>query len=123
MATNADNTGSEQAVSATPSRASIPQAAGAPEGLGSVLNISVVVKIVLGSTNLSVGRLMALEKGAVIRLDHRIGDPVDMQVNGRILARGELVVKEDDLRFGLKITEIVGPNGQPAAKAHGGVTD
>jgi len=78
------------------------------DSLGAVLNLPVTIKIVLGSSSLKIAQLMSLEKGAVIRLDQRIGDPVEMQVNGRSLARGELVVKEDDLCFGLKITEIVG---------------
>ncbi len=77
------------------------------EGLGAVLNLPVTVKIVLGSSSLTIAQLMGLEKSAVIRLNQRIGDPVELQVNGKSLARGELVVQEDDMRFCLKITEII----------------
>ena len=84
-------------------------------GLGAVLSLPVTVKIVLGSSSLTVGRLMALEKDTIIHLNQRIGDPVDLQVNGQILARGELVVKEEDMRFGLRITEIVEPDRKAQA--------
>jgi flagellar motor switch protein FliN len=79
----------------------------ASNGLGAVLNLPVTVKIVLGSSSLTIAQLMALEKGTVIRLDQRIGDPVELQVSGKSLARGELVVQEDDMCFGLKIADIV----------------
>jgi len=80
---------------------------GSTDGLGAVLNLPVTVKIVLGSSSLTIAQLMGLEKSAVIRLNQRIGDPVELQVNGKSLARGELVVQEADMRFGLKITEII----------------
>ena len=80
---------------------------GSTGGLGAVLNLPVTVKIILGSSSLTIAELMGLEKSAIIRLNQRIGDPVELQVNGKSLARGELVVQEDDMRFGLKITEIV----------------
>ena len=50
---------------------------------------------------------------AVVPLDHRVGEPVDVVVNGRVVARGEVVVvEEDNSRFGVSLTEIVGPLGQ-----------
>ena len=87
---------------------------GSPDGLGAVMNLSIKVSIVLGSSSLTISQLMALEKGAIVRLDQRIGDPVDLQVNGKSLARGELVVQEDDMRFGLKIADIVSADGRVA---------
>ena len=59
-----------------------------------------------------VSNLLKLGRGAVIPLDHRVGEPVDVVVNGRIVARGEVVVVEDDTsRFGISLTEIVGHAG------------
>jgi flagellar motor switch protein FliN/FliY len=53
---------------------------------------------------------MRLGRGAVIPLDRRVGEPDDMMVNGRIVARGEVVVvDEGNSRFGIKLTEVVGP--------------
>ncbi len=46
----------------------------------------------------------------MVALDHRVGEPVDIVVNGRVIARGEVVVVDDDSsRFGVSLTEIVGP--------------
>jgi flagellar motor switch protein FliN/FliY len=62
-----------------------------------------------------VSNLLKLGRGAVIPLDHRVGEPVDVVVNGRVIARGEIVVVEDDnSRFGVSLTEIVGPTGTAA---------
>ena len=58
---------------------------------------------------------LKLGRGAVIPLDHRVGEPVEVVVNGRIVARGAVVVVEDEnSRFGVSLTEIVGGNtGDP----------
>jgi flagellar motor switch protein FliN len=67
------------------------------------------VKIVLGSATMPVANLVKLGRGSVISLDRRIGEPVDVVVNGRIVARGEVVVVDEGTsRFGIKLTEVVG---------------
>jgi flagellar motor switch protein FliN len=72
-----------------------------------ILNIPVEVQIVLGSTEMAVSDLMALQKGSTVALNRRIGEPVDLVVNGRKIARGEITVLESDpSRFGIKLTEI-----------------
>jgi flagellar motor switch protein FliN/FliY len=77
-----------------------------------ILKIPVVVQVVLGSTSMPVSNLLKLGRGAVIPLDHRVGEPVDVVVNGRIVARGEVVVvEEDNSRFGVTLTEIIGSVG------------
>ena len=56
-----------------------------------------------------VSNLLKLGRGAVIPLDHRVGEPVDIIVNGPVIARGEIVVVEDDnARLGVSLTEIAG---------------
>ena len=78
--------------------------------LETILRIPVVVQVVLGSASMAVANLLKIGRGAVIPLDRRIGEPVDITVNGRVVARGEVVVVEDDnSRFGVSLTEIVGP--------------
>ncbi len=73
-----------------------------------IMNIPVDVQIVLGSTEMSVSDLMALQKGSTVALDRRIGEPVDVVVNGRRIARGEITVLESDpSRFGIRLTEII----------------
>jgi flagellar motor switch protein FliN/FliY len=76
-----------------------------------VMRIPVTVKIVLGSATMPVANLVKLGRGAVIPLDRRVGEPADVVVNGRIVARGEVVVVDEATsRFGIKLTEVVGPS-------------
>jgi flagellar motor switch protein FliN/FliY len=73
-----------------------------------IMNIPVDVQIVLGSTEMPVSDLMALQKGSTVALNRRIGEPVDVVVNGRRIARGEITVLESDpSRFGIRLTEII----------------
>jgi flagellar motor switch protein FliN/FliY len=89
--------------------------AGKLGNVDAILRIPVTVQVVLGAATMPVANLMKLGRGAVVPLDHRVGEPVDVVVNGRIVARGEVVVvEEDNSRFGVSLTEIVGPLG-----AHG----
>ena len=77
--------------------------------LASILRIPVAVQVFLGSTSMPIADLMKLGRGAVVALDHDISDPVDVVVNGRIIARGELVALDDDpSKIGVKLTEILG---------------
>ena len=79
--------------------------------LDTILGISVDIQVVLGSASMLVSNLLKLGRGAVIPLDHRVGEPVEVVVNGRVVARGEVIVVEDDnSRFGVSLTEIVGTN-------------
>ena len=68
--------------------------------------IPISVEIVLGSATMTVAELMAMRRGEIIALDRRVGEPVDIVVNGRIVARGDLQILDDE-RFGIAITEIV----------------
>jgi flagellar motor switch protein FliN/FliY len=73
-----------------------------------IMNIPVDVQIILGSTEMAVSELMALQKGSTVALNRRIGEPVDVVVNGRKIARGEISVLESDpSRFGIRLTEII----------------
>ena len=74
-----------------------------------IWDIPVDVNILLGTTQLSVARLMALEPGEVVELNRRIGEPLDITVNGRRVAKGEIVMREEDkTKFAVQIVEIVG---------------
>ncbi|UVK40795.1 flagellar motor switch protein FliN [Mesorhizobium sp. AR10] len=73
-----------------------------------IMTIPVDVQIILGSTEMPVSELMALQKGSTVALNRRIGEPVDVVVNGRKIARGEITVLESDpSRFGIRLTEII----------------
>jgi flagellar motor switch protein FliN/FliY len=84
---------------------------GEGRNLDTIMRIPVNVQVVLGAASMPVASLMKLGRGAVVALDHRVGEPVDVVVNGRVVARGEVVVvEEDNSRFGVSLTEIVGTN-------------
>jgi flagellar motor switch protein FliN len=90
---------------------------GGSRNLDSVMRIPVVVQVVLGSATMPVASLMKLGRGAIVALDHRIGEPVDVVVNGRLIARGEIVVlEEDNSRLGISLTEITGPTANSLAE-------
>jgi len=73
-----------------------------------IMDIPISVEIVLGSSKMQVSGLMGLEEGATIALDRRIGEPVEIMVNGRRIGKGEITVLEnDDTRFGVKLTEVM----------------
>jgi flagellar motor switch protein FliN/FliY len=85
---------------------------GSPSNLGAILSIPVTVQVVLGSTSLPVSGLMKLARGAIVSLDQRVGDPVDVVVNGMVIARGEIVVVDDvSQRFGVSLLEVVAGGG------------
>jgi len=81
---------------------------GDERNLDTILGIPVDIQVVLGSATMLVSNLLKLGRGAVIPLNHRVGEPIDIVVNGRVIARGEVVVVEDDnSRFGVSLTEII----------------
>lgn len=82
-----------------------------------VMQLPVQVRVVLGSSTMPVAALAKLGRGSVVALDRKVGEPVEVMVNGRLVARGEVVVLEDDnARFGISLTEIVGLAPSSAAQ-------
>ena len=80
--------------------------------LDMIMRIPVSVQVVLGSASMPVSGLVKLGRGAIIPLDRRVGEPVDVVVNGRVIARGEVVVMEEgSSRFGISLTEVVTASG------------
>ena len=73
--------------------------------LDAVSDIPVSVSVVLGKTSMQVNQLLKLGRGAVVELDRKVGEPIDIYVNNRLVARGEVVVVED--RIGVTMTEII----------------
>jgi flagellar motor switch protein FliN/FliY len=74
--------------------------------LEAVYDIPVTVSAVLGKTTMQVSQLLKLGRGAVVELDRKLGEAIDIYVNNRLVARGE-VVMVDDTRLGVTMTEIV----------------
>ncbi len=73
--------------------------------LEAVYDIPVQVSAVLGKATMKVSQLLKLGRGAVVELDRKVGEAIDIYVNDRLVARGEVVVVED--RLGVTMTEII----------------
>jgi len=87
--------------------ASLPdQAPRAPRDLEAVYDIPVTVSAVLGKATMQVSQLLKLGRGAVVELDRKLGEAIDIYVNNRLVARGE-VVMVDETRLGVTMTEII----------------
>ena len=74
--------------------------------LEAVYDVPVTVSAVLGKATMQVSQLLKLGRGAVVELDRKLGEAIDIYVNNRLVARGE-VVMVDDNRLGVTMTEIV----------------
>ena len=81
---------------------SLPQGA---QDLEAVYDIPVQVSAVLGKATMQVSQLLKLGRGAIVELDRKVGEAIDIYVNNRLVARGEVVVVEDKL--GVTMTEII----------------
>ena len=92
-----------------PPLAAAPTPKGAPLGerLDLVDEVKVQLSVTLGSAELTMGRLFALAAGDVVTLDRDVDAPIDVRLNGKLVARGTLVAIGD--KFGVRITEIGGP--------------
>lgn len=78
---------------------------GSSKELDAVYDVPVQVSAVLGRASMQVSQLLKLGRGAVVELDRKVGEAVDIYVNNRLVARGEVVVVED--RLGVTMTEII----------------
>jgi flagellar motor switch protein FliN/FliY len=79
-----------------------------PSNLNIMLDVPVSLTIELGGCQLPMREVLQLAIGSVIQLDKAADAPVELSINGKLIARGEVVVIEE--RFGVKITEVIGSN-------------
>ncbi|RLA10461.1 MAG: flagellar motor switch protein FliN [Gammaproteobacteria bacterium] len=77
------------------------------ENLDTILDIPVTVSMELGRTKMTISNLLRLNQGSVVELERLAGEPLDMLVNGCLVAHGEVVVVND--RFGVRLTDILSP--------------
>ncbi len=73
--------------------------------LEAVFDVPVTVSAVLGKSGMEVSQLLKLSKGTIVELDRKVGEAIDIYVNDRLVARGEVVLVED--RLGVTMTEII----------------
>ncbi len=98
----------EQAKAAEEALLGAPGAGGTGEvkNVDALFNVKLDVRVVLGHNRLSVSELLNLTRGSVIELDRKVGDPVDIMINDRLVARGDLVKIEGEM-IGVALREIV----------------
>jgi flagellar motor switch protein FliN len=82
-------------------------------GVDLILDVTLQVRVELGSTRMTVEEVLNLAPGSVVELDRLAGEPVDIVINDRLIARGEVVVVEEN--FGVRVTEIVSPRHRAMA--------
>ncbi|HEX4303749.1 MAG TPA: flagellar motor switch protein FliN [Rhizomicrobium sp.] len=75
------------------------------QDLEAVFDVPVTVSAVLGKSSMEVSQLLKLAKGTIVELDRKVGEAIDIYVNDRLVARGEVVLVED--RLGVTMTEII----------------
>jgi flagellar motor switch protein FliN len=75
------------------------------QDLEAVFDVPVTVSAILGKSGMEVSQLLKLGKGTVVELDRKVGEAIDIYVNDRLVARGEVVLVED--RLGVTMTEII----------------
>jgi len=77
-------------------------------GLDRVMDIPLAISVELGRTKMLIGELLQLGEGSVLELSKLAGEPLDVLVHGKLVARGEAVVVND--KFGIRLTDIVSPS-------------
>jgi len=104
-----DNNPEVEATAEAPNFAEMNTAMGQVEevdkDINAIMDIPVQISAVLGKSTMQVNQLLKLGRGAVIDLDRKVGEAIDIYVNNRLVARGEVIVMED--RLGVTMTEIV----------------
>ena len=106
------NTEQTPTTDASPARFDTLQA-DAPEGLADlnldvILDVPVALSLEVGRTRMPIRNLLQLNRGSVIELERGAGEPLDVYVNGTLIAHGEVVVIND--RFGVRLTDVVSPS-------------
>jgi flagellar motor switch protein FliN/FliY len=82
-------------------------AAGDEANLDVIMDIPVTISMEIGRTNISIRNLLQLNQGSVVELDRLAGEPMDVLVNGTLVAHGEVVVVNE--KFGIRLTDVISP--------------
>ncbi|MFN4330290.1 MAG: flagellar motor switch protein FliN [Limnobacter sp.] len=84
------------------------QSAGGPNDIDMIMDIPVQLTVELGRTKIPIKHILQLAQGSVVELDGLAGEPMDVLVNGYLIAQGEVVVVND--KFGIRLTDIITPS-------------
>ncbi|HAB55931.1 MAG TPA: flagellar motor switch protein FliN [Cellvibrionales bacterium] len=114
---NNESTASESAMADDPAAAVLSELGGDNNGhanitdnpdLAVVLDIPVKIAMEVGSTQITIRNLLQLNQGSVIELERLAGEPLDVLVNGTLIAHGEVVVVNE--KFGIRVTDVISPS-------------
>ena len=72
---------------------------------GLLMDVELELSAILGSTDMSIKKILELTKGSIIELENKTSEPIDLLVNGKLIGKGEVVIIEDN--FGLRITDTI----------------
>ncbi len=86
---------------------SVSDASGDEVNLNVILDIPVTISMEVGRTKISIRNLLQLNQGSVVELDRLAGEPMDVLVNGTLIAHGEVVVVNE--KFGIRLTDVISP--------------
>jgi flagellar motor switch protein FliN/FliY len=84
-----------------------PENGGGEVNLDAILDVPVTISMEIGRTRIAIRNLLQLNQGSVVELDRLAGEPMDVLVNGTLIAQGEVVVVNE--KFGLRLTDIISP--------------
>lgn len=96
----------EDGIDAATLDSALAAAAGDGRNIDALYNVKLDVRVVLGRSRMSISDLLELTRGSVIELDRKVGDPIDIMINDRMVARGDLVKVNGDF-IGVALREIV----------------
>ncbi|SDT96452.1 flagellar motor switch protein FliN [Halopseudomonas salegens] len=85
-----------------------PMSAGDSPNLDVILDIPVTISMEVGNTDITIRNLLQLNQGSVVELDRLAGEPLDVMVNGTLIAHGEVVVVNE--KFGIRLTDVISPS-------------
>jgi flagellar motor switch protein FliN len=102
-----DDTGSASSTGSAPSQGGAPSQGDGTKSLDLILDIPLTVTVELGRSKMLINDLLQLGQGSVIELTKLVGEPLEVLVNQKLVARGEVVVVNE--KFGVRLTDIVSP--------------
>jgi flagellar motor switch protein FliN len=104
-ASDSQTFGGQPAPSTSFSSVQQAESGGPPKNIDFILDIPMSVTVYVGSTKMAIRDLLQLAQGSVIELDKLAGEPMDVMVNNKLVARGEVVVVNE--KFGIRLTDVV----------------
>jgi len=116
--------GADTAGKAQPFQAPALEALDAPGATGGaevrpnievILDVPVTLSLEVGRAQMSVGKLLRLSQGSVVELDRNAGEPLDVLVNGALVAHGEIVIVND--KFGIRLTDVLAPTKRSSGQS------